>query len=44
MGNIITTNELPGEQIKAGQRLLLDKEGWRCRRTSGVMKKKVNVR
>ena len=26
MGNIITTNELPGEQIKAGQRLLLVKE------------------
>ena len=26
MGNIITTNDLPGEQIKAGQRLLLVKE------------------
>ena len=26
MGNIITTKELPGEQIKAGQRLLLVKE------------------
>ena len=26
MGNIINTTELPGEQIKAGQRLLLVKE------------------